>query len=77
MNEIPVKITTVCSNDTWPLIYLPKQAIEKLGLIKGTKVLLLIDENGRLVIEPIKVHRKSWSRARGKNKTPTVGEERD
>jgi hypothetical protein len=51
---IPVKIAKVCSNDEWPLLYLPKVAVEKLGLRKGRRVVILLDNrNGALVIKPV------------------------
>lgn len=50
----PVKVTKVTSNDGWPLVYLPKKAVELLGLRKGTEVIMLVDEESKaLVIKPI------------------------
>ena len=50
----PVKIAKITSNDQWPLLYLPKIAIDKLGLTKGRRVLLFLDDrSGTLVIKPV------------------------
>ncbi|MBW2674220.1 MAG: AbrB/MazE/SpoVT family DNA-binding domain-containing protein, partial [Deltaproteobacteria bacterium] len=38
----------------WPLIYLPKEAIQRLGLKRGTRILISIDGDERLIIRPIK-----------------------
>jgi len=54
MDETPIKITKVCANDSWPLIYLPKEAIQRLGLKRGTRILISIDGDERLIIRPIK-----------------------
>ena len=54
MALVPVKICKISSNDTVPLIYLPKDIREILGLEKGIKVLLYVDEScKRLVIEKL------------------------
>jgi len=53
VKTIPVKITKVCSNDSWPLIYLPKEVVKKLGLTIGKKVLLELTEDGKLIVKPI------------------------
>jgi bifunctional DNA-binding transcriptional regulator/antitoxin component of YhaV-PrlF toxin-antitoxin module len=54
VNLIPVQICKISSNDTVPLIYLPKEVQEILGLRKGTKILLYVDEERkRLVIEKL------------------------
>jgi len=53
VDGIPIKVARICSNDTWPLLYLPKAAIEELGLRKGVKVLLSINDDKCLVIRPI------------------------
>jgi hypothetical protein len=51
---IPVKIAKVCSNDEWPLVYIPKVAVEKLGLRKGRPVVILLDnQNKTLVVKPL------------------------
>jgi len=50
----PIRISKVTSNDTVPLIYIPKEARALLGLEKGTKVVIYVEEqHGRLVIEPL------------------------
>ena len=52
---VPVRLSKVTSNDTQELIYLPKLIVRKLGLEKGTRVLLCIDKKrNRLVIVPMK-----------------------
>jgi len=54
---IPLRTARVTSNDNWPLLYLPKPAIEYLDLKKGTKVNVYIDpERKELVIKPLKSH---------------------
>ena len=53
VKTIPIKVTRVCSNDSWPLIYLPKEAVEKLGLTVGKRVLLEITEDGKLIVKPV------------------------
>jgi hypothetical protein len=51
--RILIKEATVSTNDSWPLIYLPKVAIENLGLRRGCRVLVFLDvEEGSLVIKP-------------------------
>jgi len=51
-NLMPLKVAKITSNDEWPLLYLPKAAIEKLGLRKGRRVLILLDHDA-LVLKPI------------------------
>ncbi|RLE53102.1 MAG: hypothetical protein DRJ30_07170 [Candidatus Methanomethylicota archaeon] len=54
LDLIPIRVGKISSNDSWPLLYIPKLAIEVLGLRKGRKVLILIDRaNASLVIKPI------------------------
>jgi len=49
-----LKVSRVTSNDKWPMVYLPKEAIQRLGLRKGRRILLLLDyHNGALIIKPI------------------------
>ena len=49
-----LKVARVTSNDKWPMVYLPKEAIQRLGLRKGRRILLLLDHhNGALIIKPI------------------------
>jgi len=44
----------ISSNDGWPLLYIPRIAIETLGLRKGAKVRLYIDvQDGALVVKPV------------------------
>jgi bifunctional DNA-binding transcriptional regulator/antitoxin component of YhaV-PrlF toxin-antitoxin module len=51
----PVKIAKITSNDQWPLLYLPKIVIEKLGLKKGRRVLIFLDSrSGTLIIKPVR-----------------------
>jgi len=51
---IPVKTVKISSNDTVPLIYLPKDIREILGFEKGVKILLYVDEScKRLVVEKL------------------------
>jgi len=51
---IPVKTVKISSNDSVPIIYVPKDVQKILGFEKGIKLLLLIDgEHKRLVIEKI------------------------
>jgi hypothetical protein len=52
MDEIPIKVAKITSNDTQPLIYLPK-CLSEIGFSRGSKVLLKLDQNGRLIIEKI------------------------
>ena len=53
-DSIPVKVAKITSNDQWPLLYLPKIAIEKLGLKKGRRVLIFLDgRSGTLIIKPV------------------------
>ncbi|MEM3629148.1 MAG: AbrB/MazE/SpoVT family DNA-binding domain-containing protein [Candidatus Bathyarchaeia archaeon] len=53
-NLTPVKVTRVTSNDRWPLIYIPKEAVQELGLKKGQRVLMLVDHSiGALIIKPV------------------------
>jgi len=52
MEEI-IRVSRITSNDTQPLVYLPKR-LEKLDLKKGVRVLLKWDrERRRLIIEPL------------------------
>ena len=54
MPLIPVKTVKISSNDSVPIIYVPKDVQKILGFQKGIKLLLLIDgEHKRLVIEKI------------------------
>jgi len=54
MALIPVKTCKVSSNDTVPLIYLPKDIRRILDLEKGTKILLYVDEDQKkLIIEKL------------------------
>ena len=47
-----VKVAKITSNDSWPLLYLPKKVIKALGLRRGVEVKLFMDiENGRLIVE--------------------------
>jgi len=49
-----LKVGRVSSNSNWPLIYLPRAAIEFLKLKKGTRYLMLIDKrNMSLIIKPL------------------------
>lgn len=50
--RIPIKVTKVTSNDAWPLIYLPKEAVTRLGLRKGRRVILYI-EGDELIVQPV------------------------
>jgi len=51
---IPIKVSKVSTNDDWPLIYLPKEAIKRLDLKKGDKVILYLNLDGsRLIIEKV------------------------
>jgi hypothetical protein len=51
---VPVKVTKICSNDEWPLLYLPKEAIEALNLRKGKKVVIFLNPgDGSLIIKPV------------------------
>jgi bifunctional DNA-binding transcriptional regulator/antitoxin component of YhaV-PrlF toxin-antitoxin module len=50
-----LKVSRVTSNDKWPLIYLPKEAIQRLGLRKGRRILVLLNHHkGALIIKPIR-----------------------
>lgn len=50
-----VKKTKVCKSDNWPIVYIPKFAVENLGLKNGQPILLLFDPALRaLLIKPIK-----------------------
>jgi len=49
---IPVKTVKISSNDTVPMIYIPKD-LRDLGFEKGIKVLLSVDDQGRLVVEKV------------------------
>lgn len=52
---VPIKIVKVSSNDSVPLIYLPKEATEMLDLRKGDKAFVYVDvANSRLIIEKAK-----------------------
>jgi len=49
-----VKISKVCSNDSVPLVYLPKKVVKLLGLEKGVEVKMLVDlENRRFIVEKL------------------------
>jgi len=53
-NFIPIKIVKVSSNDTVPLVYLPKEVRERLDLEKGDKVIMYVDVDGsRLLIKKV------------------------
>lgn len=50
-----IKVGRVTSNDNWPMVYLPKEAIQRLGLRKGRRILVLLDHHeGALIIKPIR-----------------------
>lgn len=49
-NFTPIKIVKVSSNDTVPLIYLPKEVRERLNLRKGDKVILYINADGSYLL---------------------------
>ena len=54
MNLYPVKICTISSNDGIPLIYIPKDVRQILGLEKGVRILLYVDQDSkRLVVEKL------------------------
>ncbi len=54
MTLIPVKTCKVSSNDSVPLIYLPKDIRDILGFEKGDKILLYVDQDcKRLVVEKL------------------------
>jgi len=53
LSEVILKVTKVTSNNGWPLIYLPKEARDKLGFKIGVKVMIKADERGRLIIERV------------------------
>ncbi|MEM3884381.1 MAG: hypothetical protein QXF74_04625 [Nitrososphaerota archaeon] len=49
-----VKVSKITSNDSTPLLYIPKKVVRALGLRKGIEVKLLIDpEAGRLIVEKL------------------------
>jgi len=51
---IRLRVARVTSNDEWPLLYLPKPAIEYLDLKKGRKVNVYLDpERKELIIKPL------------------------
>jgi len=52
-----IRVSKVTSNDSWPLIYLPKKVVEKLGFKKGCYVALYTDGK-RLIIEKLELERK-------------------
>lgn len=53
-NLVPVKTVKISSNDTVPIIYVPKEIRQILGLRKGVKILLYVDHDLKhLVIEKI------------------------
>jgi len=49
---IPVKTVKISSNDTVPIIYVPKD-VRNLGFEKGVRVLLSVDGQGRLIVEKL------------------------
>ena len=55
MEKALMKVVKVSSNDTVPMIYLPKDIRELLGLKKGTYVVLRV-EGQRLIVERLDVH---------------------
>jgi bifunctional DNA-binding transcriptional regulator/antitoxin component of YhaV-PrlF toxin-antitoxin module len=48
-----VKVVKVTSNNRVCLIYLPKQVVAQLGLIKGVYLKLVVDGK-KVILEPIK-----------------------
>jgi len=51
---IPIKVGRITSNDEWPLVYIPAEAIRRLGLKKGVRVIMFLDyERHRLVIQKV------------------------
>ncbi|MCS7386810.1 MAG: AbrB/MazE/SpoVT family DNA-binding domain-containing protein [archaeon GB-1867-005] len=50
-----IRISKVSSNDSVPLIYLPKKAVERIGLRKGDYVVLATDGR-RLIIEKLELN---------------------
>jgi hypothetical protein len=53
-NLIPIKVAKVTSNNDWPLLYLPADAMRVLGLHKGVKVIIFIDpKKESLVIKKV------------------------
>ena len=54
MPLIPVKTVKISSNDSVPIIYVPKDVQKILGFEKGVKLLLYVDEDcKRLVVEKL------------------------
>lgn len=52
--ELLVRISKISSNNSTPLIYLPKKVVKLLGLRKGVEVKLMIDvESKKLIIEKL------------------------
>jgi antitoxin component of MazEF toxin-antitoxin module len=45
-----IKVGKVSANNSWPIIYLPREVTEKLGLRKGVKVFFEVDEEKRALI---------------------------
>jgi hypothetical protein len=59
-NLIPIKVGKVTSNNDWPLLYLPADAVRVLGLRKGVKVIMFIDpEKESLVIKKVEAPGKA------------------
>jgi hypothetical protein len=53
-DAVPLRVARVSTNDHWPLIYLPKAAVETLGLGRGRRVLILLDKRrGALILKPV------------------------
>ena len=65
---VPVKIVKISSNDTVPIIYVPKEIRQILGLKKGVKILLYVDHDLKhLVIEKIPSMKKRLSNSNQHN----------
>lgn len=51
---LPLRRTRVSTNDSWPLLYIPKPAVEYLGLHKGRRIQFFIDiDDNCLIVKPI------------------------
>jgi hypothetical protein len=46
----PVKLARVSANNDWPLLYLPREVVERLGLRRGVKVMLEMDEEAKVLV---------------------------
>jgi len=50
MGPIIIRVSKVVSGDHYPLIYIPKEVQDMLGIRKGDRVIILVDPRSNVMI---------------------------